>query len=56
MEMFSFPYLRTITQLPVSNAIRFYDPKHCIPFTKCKTELNVQYVFKTYDTYAFREN
>jgi len=31
-------------------------PKHSIPFTKCKTKLIAQYVFKTYDTYACRAN
>jgi len=30
--------------------------QHSIPLTKCKTELTVQYAFKTYDTYAFMAN
>ena len=49
-----FPYLRTVTQLPVSNTIRFYDPN--IPFHLLNARLTAQYVFKTYDTYAFRAN
>ena len=32
-----FPKLRTVSQLPVSNTIRFLRPRHSIPFTKCKT-------------------
>ena len=34
----SFPYLRTVTQLPVSNTKRFYDPK--IPFHLLNARLN----------------
>jgi len=35
---------------------KFYDPDPNILVTKCKTELTVQYVPKTYDTYAFMAN
>jgi hypothetical protein len=35
---FSFPYLRTVTQLPVNNTIRFYDPN--IPFFLLNARLN----------------
>jgi len=34
----SFPYLRTVTQLPVSNTIRFYDPN--IPLHLLNARLN----------------
>ena len=50
----SFPYLRTITQLPLSNTKRFYDPN--VSFHSLNARLTAQYVFKTYDTYAFKAN
>ena len=50
----SFPYLRNVTHLPVSNTKKFYDPN--IPFHLLNARLTGQYVSKTYDNYAFRTN